>query len=255
LRKRTAHKTSAILENQFMHVRCCAHILNLIVFDGLKEVDESIVKVRSAVKYVKSSPQRFENFKYCMEREKIAFKGLLCLDVPTRWNSTIKMLEGAKKCQSAFDLLEEYDGNYVLSLTEEKNAKKGLGPPNYDNWDRIRTFLKIFKLFYDATLQLSGSLYLTSNMYWQEICDIQMHIQLYRDSGDYVLSSMAERMMMKYNKYWGDLDKVNVFIFVAVILDPRTKLGSLEFWFKDVLNEEQCINMVKKIEALPSKII
>jgi hypothetical protein len=39
-----------------MQVRCCAHILNLIVSDGLKEIDESIVKVRSAVKYVKSSP-------------------------------------------------------------------------------------------------------------------------------------------------------------------------------------------------------
>jgi len=62
LRKRTAHKIGTILENQFMRVRCCAHILNLIVSKGLKEVDESIVKVRSAVKYVKSSPQRFENF-------------------------------------------------------------------------------------------------------------------------------------------------------------------------------------------------
>jgi len=55
LRLRNAHKPGTILENQFMHVRCCAHILNLIVFEGLKEVDESIMKVRSAVKYVKSS--------------------------------------------------------------------------------------------------------------------------------------------------------------------------------------------------------
>jgi hypothetical protein len=52
LTKRSTHKPSAILENQFMHVRCCAHILNLIVSEGLKEVDESIMKVRSAVKYV-----------------------------------------------------------------------------------------------------------------------------------------------------------------------------------------------------------
>jgi hypothetical protein len=36
-----------------------------------------------------------------------------------------------------------------------------------------------------------------------------------------------------------------VFMFVAVILNPRIKLGSLKFWFKDVLNEEQCTNMVK----------
>jgi len=28
------------------------------------------------------------------------------LDVPTRWNSTFKMLEGAEKCQSAFELME-----------------------------------------------------------------------------------------------------------------------------------------------------
>jgi len=36
-------------------------------------------------------------------------------------------------------------------------------------------------------------------------------------------------------------------MFVAVILNPRIKLGSLKFWFKDVLNEEQCTNMVKKL--------
>jgi hypothetical protein len=56
LMKRSAHNSDAILENQFMDVRCCAHILNLIVSEGLKEVDESIMKVRSVVKYVKSSP-------------------------------------------------------------------------------------------------------------------------------------------------------------------------------------------------------
>jgi hypothetical protein len=52
-----------ILGNEFMHIRCCAHILNFIVIDGLKEVSDSIMKVRNAVKYVKSSPSRFEKFK------------------------------------------------------------------------------------------------------------------------------------------------------------------------------------------------
>jgi hypothetical protein len=130
LRKRSAHKPRAILENQYMHVRCCAHILNLIVSKGLKEVDESIMNVRSVVKYVKSFPARFESFKTCMEREKINLKRLLCLDVPTRWNSTFKILEGAEKCQSAFELMKEFNGYYVSALWD---GKKGLGPPNYED--------------------------------------------------------------------------------------------------------------------------
>jgi hypothetical protein len=32
------------------------------------------------------------------------------------------MLEGAEKCQSAFDLMEEHDGNYVSSLFDEKSG-------------------------------------------------------------------------------------------------------------------------------------
>jgi len=59
---------------------------------------------------------------------------------------------------------------------------------------------------------------------------------------------MAEKMMSKYNKYWGDLDKVNVLLFVAVILDPRTKLGSLEYWFNDLLSVEQCTDMIIKLK-------
>jgi hypothetical protein len=85
-------------------------------------------------------------------------------------------------------------------------------------------------------------------MYFQKICGIQMHLQAYSESGNYILSSMVEKMLMKYNKYLGDIDRVNVLMFIVVILDPRTKLGSLEYWFKDVLSEEQCTKMVKKLK-------
>jgi hypothetical protein len=133
------------------------------------------------------------------------------------------MLEGAEKCQSAFQLMEPVDKDFKIALNEEKNKKEGLGLPRFADWNRIRIFLKFLKFFCDATMRFLGSLYCTSNMYFQEICGIQMHLQEYIDSDDSVLSAMAERMMLKYNKYWGDLgnnDKVNLMMFVVVVLDP-----------------------------------
>jgi hypothetical protein len=95
--------------------------------------------------------------------------------------------------------MKELDKNFKPTLIEgKKNEKNGLGSLTCANWNRIRIFLK---LFYDATLRISGSLYCTSNIYFQEICSIQMHLQEYIDNGNYVLSSMVEKMMMKYNKY------------------------------------------------------
>ena len=44
-----------------------SHILNLIVGEGLKEIDASVAKVREAVRYVKSSPNRSQTFRSFME--------------------------------------------------------------------------------------------------------------------------------------------------------------------------------------------
>ena len=86
-----------VLEHEFLHMRCCVHILNLIMGDGLKEIDTSIARVREAVRYVKSSLNRNQTFRSIMERLGIESKCLLSLDVPTRWNSTYFMLDTAEK--------------------------------------------------------------------------------------------------------------------------------------------------------------
>ncbi|XP_075671983.1 zinc finger BED domain-containing protein RICESLEEPER 2-like [Castanea sativa] len=102
----------AVLENEFMHMRCCAHILNLIVGEGLKEIDGSIARVREAVGYVKSSPNRNQTFRNFMERLGMESKSLLCLDVPTRWNSTYLMLETAEKFEKVFLRMDFEDDGY-----------------------------------------------------------------------------------------------------------------------------------------------
>ena len=45
------------------HIRCAAHILNLIVEDGLKAINPAIKLVRDNVKYIDSSEARMNRFK------------------------------------------------------------------------------------------------------------------------------------------------------------------------------------------------
>ena len=91
-----------LLNEEFMHMRCSAHILNLIVSDGLKETDLSIRKIRDACKCMKTSPSIFASFKRCAEEVSVSTKIMLILDVPTRWNSTYLMLDVVEKYEHHF---------------------------------------------------------------------------------------------------------------------------------------------------------
>ena len=88
-------------------MRCIAHILNLIVEDGLKDVNEFVKKVRECVRYVRNSPARLRKFKEFAELVGIQSKACLCLDVPIRWNSTYLMLKTACVFEKAFDKFDE----------------------------------------------------------------------------------------------------------------------------------------------------
>ncbi|XP_061358792.1 zinc finger BED domain-containing protein RICESLEEPER 4-like [Gastrolobium bilobum] len=144
-----------VLNGDYMHMRCCAHILNLIVKDGLKEVDDSILRIRAAVKYIKSSSSRLAKFKVCIEKQKIESNCLVSLDVETRWNSTYLMLDSALKHQKAFELLELEDKKYVFEL------QRGKGVPEIEDWNYARTILPFLKIFYEVTLRISSTSYAT----------------------------------------------------------------------------------------------
>jgi hypothetical protein len=51
---RTKLQKTNIAQGKYLHMRCAAHIVNLIVKDGLQEVDLSVKRVRAAVRYIKN---------------------------------------------------------------------------------------------------------------------------------------------------------------------------------------------------------
>jgi hypothetical protein len=119
LRRQLNSAKSSIAEGKYLHMRCAAHILNLIVQDGLKEVDQSIKRVRAAIKFVRSGTSRLDKFKEIARLEKVDSKTFLNLDVCTRWNLTYEMLKAALAYEKVFSRYPDEDPYYTIEFLSD----------------------------------------------------------------------------------------------------------------------------------------
>ncbi|XP_054800155.1 zinc finger BED domain-containing protein RICESLEEPER 1-like [Prosopis cineraria] len=246
LKRRLRNWKGMVCGGDYLQLRCCAHILNLVVNDGLKELKNSFDAIRNAIKYVRSSPARLQKFKSVAELEKLDTTSLVCLDVNTRWNSTYLMLESALKFQKAFERLEDEDEDYMGQFI---GGTKREGPPKASDWNKARVFLKFLKVFYDITLMFSSSLNVTSNTCFHQIALIHELLEENIVNVDPLLMEMSLSMRSKYEKYWGQTENMNPLLIVAVILDPRYKLAYVNHIFEQLfLDLEVCMAMKIKIK-------
>ncbi|RYQ99307.1 hypothetical protein Ahy_B07g087231 [Arachis hypogaea] len=115
-----------------------------------------------------------------------------CMKVIKCGNGTSAMRSHLKICisnptlkhQKAFELLEMQDKKFV----EELN--KGRGVPLIQDWDYAKSVLPFLEMFYDATFRISGSFYVTNNLYMKEVFALGRRIQQYRDDDDLSISLM-----------------------------------------------------------------
>lgn len=221
----------------FFHVRCCAHILNIIVQEGLKVLDEAIEKVRDTVKYLKGSEGRKLKFFECLTQLSLTKTKGIRQDVPTRWNSTYLMLESCLLYQSAFSYLTIVDSSYVSCPTKEE-------------WEHIERISLFLKLFYNATNTFSGSKYPTSNMYFQGIWNIQMCLQKQKNSEDDFIRMLVGKMQKKFDKYWQNYSSV---LSIGIVLDPRYKIQYVEFCFQK-LYPDTWMDKVIEVRAMMNSL-
>ena len=112
--------------NKHLHVRCCAHNVNLIVCDDLKEINVSVIKIQNAIRFVRSSPSKQLAFTKCVEKLYIKCMKSLFLDFATRWNLTYLILEVAENFDKVFVRLGESEPGYMSYFLEvhSKGDKK-----------------------------------------------------------------------------------------------------------------------------------
>lgn len=223
----------------YVHMRCIAHVLNLIVQDGLKDVDSSVKKVRDAVRYVRNSPARLKKFRDLADLIGVEAKSSLTLDVPTRWNSTYLMLKNAVTYQKVFEAYEENDSSFSHDLGESV--------PDFMDWHSVEHMVKLLKCFYEMTLRISGSLYVTANNFFSEISDLSCMLSEMVEAESASVNLMGFNMKTKFEKYWGDPDKMNAIIFYANILDPRDKIAYMPYQFTQLYGDDKGESCFKNV--------
>lgn len=204
-----------ICDGEFFHVRCSAHILNLIVQEGLKAASDSLFAIRESVKHVRGSDGRMQRFEQCVKQAGIQTNLGLRLDVSTRWNSTYLMLESALPYEKVFSSLHLHDRNYTYC-------------PTFDQWRRAEKICEVLEPFHEITNLIAGSSYPTSNLYFMQIWRIDCMLKEKLNNEDRVIKDMASMMHEKFEKYWKQYSVVLAF---RAILDPRMKLQFLSFCY------------------------
>ncbi|XP_042466348.1 zinc finger BED domain-containing protein RICESLEEPER 2-like [Zingiber officinale] len=193
-------------EGNLFHICCCAHILNLCVQDGLREIEDIISNIRESVEYENRLEVRRVQFIECVQQLQLKDEKLI-RDCTTRWNSTFEMLSCALKFKEVFQMFKECDHFYGCCPQEEE-------------WNKAQKICSLLETFWITTHIISGSEYPTSNLFLQEVQKIKSSLDTYAQHEDLFLKQLASKMKEKFDKYWGDC---NLLMAITVVLDPTKK--------------------------------
>ena len=146
-----ANIKKAVTDLHWKHFGCFAHQLNIIVTKAIHLIDGLLCSVKTIVKYFKRSPQANEKLLTFQRNSGCTQAKKLILDVSTRWNSTLYMLERFCELEDA-----------IKSTTAL--VDKDLPVLNSQEWKVIKEMCKILKPLETVTKSASGEKYITGSL-------------------------------------------------------------------------------------------
>ncbi|CAI9278304.1 unnamed protein product [Lactuca saligna] len=184
-----------IYENdKHFHIRCMAHIINLVVKIGLKHEVYHVKNLQDAVKYIRASPQRIKTFKQAMKDAAVESQRFLCGESPTRWNSTFELLRPAYDVKDTFLEYSHQDPMFQKTVGRV---------PSHSDFEMIKKMMEFLEKFKKKTEKVSCSTKPIFHTYTREILDIDQHLRKHETNPDFMF--MVPDMKDKYDKYWGIL--------------------------------------------------
>jgi hypothetical protein len=218
-------------EDMYFHVRCCAHIINLVVQDGTSCMNTLASNLRETVKYFKKSVLRMHKFVEICEGLDLEVGAHLTLDVCTRWSSTYKMIATGLPYKEALKDYAISDANYKWEPTSEE-------------WKLFELIKPMLFSLSQVTTAFSAQYYPTANIFYPHIVSIKIALVKAMRHKNPIYKAMGEAMMDKFNKYWEEKNNVMV---LATILDPRYKLLYIEWGFNELYDEDKATTETENV--------
>jgi hypothetical protein len=203
-------------KGEHLHVRCAAHVLNIMVQAGLQIIPYAIKRIRDIVRVATSTPSRLQTFNSIVQTLGLKGKSGLVLDVPHRWNATYDMLHEALKYKAALN-------RFAVEQLQDC--------PSELDWQDAASLHEFLEQFSDATKAFSADRHPTAHMFVKMMMAIRDVLIDETWNANSLLNAMAEAMYTKFEKYWAAPSMV---LLIAAVLDPSMKADFVKFYFMTV---------------------
>jgi hypothetical protein len=209
-----------------------AHVMNLSVQCILNEfrcaereedeLDEGqshlaqfpLSKIQSQIRKIRKSDAQFRGFKAIATSMGFSSPRMPKIDVATRWNSTFLMLDTAIEYREVHDVHCDIQKWTLLKLSD-------------DEWLMMQRLKNCLKPYFEATLQASGSSYLTVSrsvvLYEYLLNRNKMNVDLLKTQ-EIINSRLITAMNKGHHKLVKYYDRMAVITILCTVLDPKKGL-------------------------------
>lgn len=208
-----ANMKAAIRLLRIDHFHCIAHTLNLVVRAGLQvfEVENILKKIKIIVEHFHRSPVATKKLISMQEQLKPNQKPLkLKMDVVTRWNSTLDMMERVLLLQEPLEAALGLLHNPVETLLE-------------DDWKALPEIIKILRPFKEITIEMSSQTEVTISKVLAATDGLQrLYDNFYFDLTTDISKNLLLKIKTEFNNRFKNCSRHPV-LAKAALLDPRFK--------------------------------
>ena len=209
------HKDETFNWNGYWRVHCFAHVLNLAVQDAVKH--ESLLpvleKLRYLARWINKSPLRTGEFQQYIISNDVGDMKKLRRDCPTRWGSTLAMIDRAIALKPAvLDMCHKNSDDRDLILTKI---------PEPEEWrllQQVQTFLQPFD---KATRYCEADKYTTIHV--TLVAYNQLMDQLQATKKQLAGTPLLHALDKSFRKLRSYYDRSSELLTVATMLDPTMK--------------------------------